>query len=154
MVNSQRRFLGLSSTLWRLSSVVAVAQFAWSIWYWQFSVFLMDYVAEWQIGVVLAAGSVATLVGYPISGTVHCKLDKVGHKSLCPPRNGTGVILLEAAMCRANLKEKSSPSYLSSYWKMSKIVQLLRSCCIPSCLARKQLFPQLLIGSLSRPFLL
>lgn len=60
-----------------MSSVVAVAQFAWSIWYWQFSVFLMDYVAEWQIGVVLAAGSVATLVGYPISGTLS---DLIGRK--------------------------------------------------------------------------
>ena len=63
--------------------------------------------------------------------TVHCKLDKVGHRSLCPPRNGTGVVLLGAGMCRVSLKEMSGSSYLSPYSKMSKIVQLLRSCCIP-----------------------
>ncbi len=63
--------------------------------------------------------------------TVHCKLDKVGHRSLCPPRNGTGVLLLEASLCRVNLKEMCGSSYLSPYSKMSKIVQLLLSCCIP-----------------------
>jgi hypothetical protein len=66
--------------------------------------------------------------------TVHCKLDKVGHRSLCPPRNGTGVVLLETGMCRASLKEMSGSSYLSPHPKMSKIVQLLRSCCVPSLL--------------------
>jgi len=66
------------------------------------------------------------------SVTVHCKLDRVGHRSLCPPRNGTGVVLLEAGMCRVSLKEMSGSSYLSPYSKMSKIVQLLFSCCIPS----------------------
>jgi len=51
--------------------------------------------------------------------TVHCKLDKVGHGSLCPPRNGTGVVLLEATLCRVSLKEMSGSSYLSPYSKMS-----------------------------------
>ncbi len=41
----------------------------------------------------------------PFARTGHCKLDKVGHRSLCPPRNGTGVVLLEAGMCRVGLKE-------------------------------------------------
>ena len=47
------------------------------------------------------------------TSTVHCKLDKVGHGSLCPPRNGTGVVLLEAGMCRVSLKEMSDSSHLS-----------------------------------------
>ena len=60
--------------------------------------------------------------------TVHCKLDKVGHRSLCPPRNGTGVVLLEAGMCRVSLKEMSGSNHLSPYSEMSKTIQLLRSC--------------------------
>jgi len=60
-----------------LSSVIAVAQFGWSIWYWQFSVFLMEYVEEWEIGVVLAVGTIATLVGYPVSGAL---ADSIGRK--------------------------------------------------------------------------
>ncbi len=72
-----RRFLGLNSVLWRLASVVAAAQFGWSIWYWQFTVFLAKNVAEWQIGVVLASGTVATLMGYPISGALS---DLMGRK--------------------------------------------------------------------------
>ena len=63
--------------------------------------------------------------------TVHCKLDKVGHGSLCPPRNGTGVVLLEAGMCRVSLKEMSGSSYLSPYLRISKTVQFPHSCCIP-----------------------
>jgi len=73
----ERRFLGLNSVLWRLASVVAVAQFGWSIWYWQFSVFLAKNVDEWQIGIVLASGTVATLLGYPISGALS---DLMGRK--------------------------------------------------------------------------
>ena len=66
-----------------------------------------------------------------VSCTVHCKLDKVGHRSLCPPRNCTGVVLIEAGTCRVSLKEMSGSSYSSPYSKMFKIVQLLRICCIP-----------------------
>lgn len=57
--------------------MVAIAQFGWSVWYWQFSIYLMDYVAEWQIGIVLAAGTVATLLGYPVSGML---ADSIGRK--------------------------------------------------------------------------
>jgi len=62
-------------------------------------------------------------------GTVHCKLDKVGHRSPCPPRNGTGVILLEASL-RVRLTSGNGPEpvLISSYPEMSKIVQLLSSC--------------------------
>lgn len=69
--------MGLNSVLWRLASVVGVAQFGWSIWYWQFSVFLAENVDEWEIGIVLASGTVATLMGYPISGTLS---DLIGRK--------------------------------------------------------------------------
>jgi len=63
------------------------------------------------------------------SYTVHCKLDKVGHRSSCPPRNGTGVTLLEASFrVRLASGNDSEPVLIISYLEMSKIVQLLSSC--------------------------
>lgn len=71
------RFLGLNTILWRLASVVAIAQFAVSLWNWQFSVFLYGIVEEWQMGIVFASGTMAAIIAYPVSGFV---ADMVGRK--------------------------------------------------------------------------
>ena len=73
----QRSILGLSDNLWRLALVVGVAQFSWSIWGWQFGIHLATMIEPWQMGLTFSAGTIATIVGFPVSGYV---ADMVGRK--------------------------------------------------------------------------
>jgi len=73
----QRSILGLSDNLWRLALVVGVAQFSFSIWSWQFGIFLETIIEPWQMGLTFSAGTVALIAGFPISGFV---ADMVGRK--------------------------------------------------------------------------
>jgi len=73
----QRSILGLSDNLWRLALVVGVAQFSFSIWSWQFGIFLETIIEPWQMGLTFSAGTVAMIAGFPISGFV---ADMVGRK--------------------------------------------------------------------------
>jgi MFS family permease len=70
-------FLGLDSALWRLAIVTGVAQLSASIWIWQFAISLESFLLPWQIGVTFAVGSLAALIGYPVSGFM---ADLVGRK--------------------------------------------------------------------------
>ncbi len=73
----QRSILGLSDNLWRLALVVGVAQFSFSIWSWQFGIFLETIIEPWQMGLTFSAGTVALIAGFPISGFI---ADMVGRK--------------------------------------------------------------------------
>jgi len=74
---TQRSILGLSDNLWRLALVVGVAQFSWSIWGWLFGIFLETIVEPWQMALIFSAGTIATIVGFPVSGYI---ADMVGRK--------------------------------------------------------------------------
>jgi MFS family permease len=74
---AQSSFLGLDSALWRLAIVTGVAQLSASIWVWQFAISLESFLLPWQIGVTFAVGSLAALVGYPVSGFM---ADQFGRK--------------------------------------------------------------------------
>ncbi|MFX0045350.1 MAG: MFS transporter [Candidatus Hermodarchaeota archaeon] len=74
---SSRQFLGLSGNLWRLALVTGIAQFSFSLWGWEFSIFLYTIVELWQIGVIYSTGTLAMLIGYLMSGAV---ADIVGRK--------------------------------------------------------------------------
>lgn len=70
---------GLSGNLRRLALVTGVAQFAMSVWIWQFGIFLEASVNHlWQIGLTFAIGTFAMIVGYAISGTI---ADYIGRKN-------------------------------------------------------------------------
>jgi MFS family permease len=73
----QRSILGLSDNLWRLALVVGVAQFSWSIWGWLFGIFLETIVEPWQMALTFSAGTIAMIIGLPISGYI---ADMVGRK--------------------------------------------------------------------------
>ncbi len=73
----QRSILGMSDNLWRLALVVGVAQFSWSIWGWLFGIFLETIVEPWQMALTFSAGTIATIVGFPVSGLI---ADLVGRK--------------------------------------------------------------------------
>jgi MFS family permease len=70
-------FLGLSGSLWRLAIVVGIAQFSISIWIWEFSIFLETFLEPWQMGVTFSISTVASLLGYFLSGTI---ADRLGRK--------------------------------------------------------------------------
>ncbi len=76
-LQADRSFLGLNDVLWRLAVVTGISQLSVSIWIWQFAISLDTYLVPWQIGLTFAAGSLASLLGYPISGYV---ADWVGRK--------------------------------------------------------------------------
>lgn len=61
---------GLTKDLWRLALVVGVAQFSMSVWTWQFGIYLETLVEPWQMGLTFTAGSIAALIGIPLSGYV------------------------------------------------------------------------------------
>ncbi|MFW9980728.1 MAG: hypothetical protein ACFFE3_02275, partial [Candidatus Thorarchaeota archaeon] len=61
-------FLGLNRFLWRVALVAGIAQLSASIWTWQFAISLESFLIPWQIGVVFAAGTLAGLCGYTLSG--------------------------------------------------------------------------------------
>lgn len=73
----RRTFLGLNNTLWRIALVAGIAQLSASIWTWQFAISLDSFLSSWQIGVVFAAGILAGLVGYTLSGAL---ADTIGRK--------------------------------------------------------------------------
>jgi MFS family permease len=77
-LSTQRTFLGLNSVLWRLAIVTGVAQLSVSIWVWQFAITLETFLLPIQIGVTFAVGSLAALIGYPISGVL---ADQIGRKN-------------------------------------------------------------------------
>ncbi len=75
---SEQSVLGLSPTLWRLALVIGVGQFAWSIWGWQFSIYLRTVpLLEWQLGLTFSIATFATLLGFPISGFI---ADMIGRR--------------------------------------------------------------------------
>ncbi|MHA1959913.1 MAG: MFS transporter [Candidatus Thorarchaeota archaeon] len=68
---------GLSRNLWRLALVVGVAQFSWSIWGWQFAIFLETIIEPWQMGLTFSIGIIASILGFPLSGMIS---DMLGRK--------------------------------------------------------------------------
>ncbi|MGM0687010.1 MAG: hypothetical protein ACQET3_08590 [Promethearchaeati archaeon] len=60
----------MSRTLWRLALVIGVAQFSWSIWGWQFSIFLATLLEPWKMGVTFFVGTLASLIGFAVSGVL------------------------------------------------------------------------------------
>jgi len=76
-LSAQDTFLGLNSSLWRIALVAGIAQLSASIWTWQFAISLESFLIPWQIGVVFAAGTLAGLCGYILSGSL---ADAVGRK--------------------------------------------------------------------------
>ncbi|MHA1949020.1 MAG: hypothetical protein ACXAAO_10815 [Candidatus Thorarchaeota archaeon] len=66
-----RTRFGLSSNLQRLAVVTGIAQFSMSVWAWQFGIFLQGNVNFlWQIGLTFSIGTLASIIGYAISGTL------------------------------------------------------------------------------------
>ena len=80
MSGSTRKVLGLNMNLWRLALVTGLAQFAMSLWAWEFSLFLeLDVgVVKWQIGAALSIGTLANILGFMASGII---ADFVGRKN-------------------------------------------------------------------------
>lgn len=80
MSGRSRKILGLNMNLWRLALVTGIAQFAMSLWAWEFSIFL-EYevgVLRWQIGTVLSIGTLAMIIGFMASGII---ADLIGRKN-------------------------------------------------------------------------
>jgi MFS family permease len=77
-LSTRRTFLGLNSILWRLALITGIAQLSVSIWVWQFAITLETYLLPIQIGITFAVGSLAALIGYPISGVL---ADQIGRKN-------------------------------------------------------------------------
>jgi len=70
-------FLGLSSNLWRLAAVLAIAQFSTALWKWEFSIFLEGFLQPWQMGVVFSSATFTGLVASIFSGYL---ADFIGRK--------------------------------------------------------------------------
>ncbi len=70
-------WLGLSSNLWRLAAVIAIAQFSTALWKWEFSIFLEGFLAPWQIGLVFSIATFTGLIGSISSGYI---ADFIGRK--------------------------------------------------------------------------
>jgi len=70
-------FLGLSSNLWRLAAVLAVAQFSTSLWKWEFSIFLEGFLQPWQMGIIFSSATFTGLVASIFSGYL---ADFIGRK--------------------------------------------------------------------------
>jgi len=77
-LSTRRTFLGLNNSLWRVALVAGIAQLSVSIWTWQFSISLDSFLFPWQIGIIFAAGALAGLAGYTMSGTL---ADAIGRKN-------------------------------------------------------------------------
>jgi MFS family permease len=69
-LSTRRTFLGLNNSLWRVALVAGIAQLSASIWTWQFAISLDSFLFPWQIGIIFAAGTLAGLAGYTISGAL------------------------------------------------------------------------------------
>ncbi len=72
-------FLGLSSNLWGLAAVLAIAQFSTALWKWEFSIFLEDFLflQPWQMGVIFSTATFAGLIASIFSGYL---ADFIGRK--------------------------------------------------------------------------
>ena len=70
-------FLSLNNSLWRIALIAGIAQLSASIWTWQFAISLDSFLSSWQIGEVFAAGILAGLVGFTLSGAL---ADTIGRK--------------------------------------------------------------------------
>ncbi|MFW9909967.1 MAG: MFS transporter [Candidatus Thorarchaeota archaeon] len=77
-LSTRRTFLSLNSVLWRLALVTGIAQLSVSIWIWQFALTLESFLPPFEIGLTFAVGSLAALLGYPLSGIL---ADKIGRKN-------------------------------------------------------------------------
>jgi MFS family permease len=77
-LSTRRTFLSLNSVLWRLALVTGIAQLSVSIWVWQFALTLESFLPPFEIGLTYAVGSLAALLGYPLSGIM---ADKIGRKN-------------------------------------------------------------------------
>lgn len=77
-LSTRRTFLSLNNVLWRLAIVTGIAQLSVSIWVWQFAITLETFLLPIQIGFTFAVGSLAALIGYPISGVL---ADQIGRKN-------------------------------------------------------------------------
>ncbi|MGY5859709.1 MAG: hypothetical protein RTU63_10090 [Candidatus Thorarchaeota archaeon] len=64
------RLLGLSSNLWRLAAVLAIAQFSTALWKWEFSVFLEGFLEPWQMGIVFSTATFTGLIASIFSGYI------------------------------------------------------------------------------------
>ncbi|TFH06827.1 MAG: hypothetical protein E4H14_09885, partial [Candidatus Thorarchaeota archaeon] len=73
----RHEILGLNGKLWRFALVAGIAQLSVSIWTWQFAIFLDSFLTPLDIGLTFTIGTLASLVGYPISGMI---ADIVGRK--------------------------------------------------------------------------
>ena len=62
--------LGLSSNLWRLAAVLAIAQFSTALWKWEFSVFLEGFLDPWQMGVIFSTATFTGLIASIFSGYI------------------------------------------------------------------------------------
>ena len=80
MTGRSRKILGLNMNLWRLALVTGVAQFAMSLWGWEFSIFLENEVGllRWQIGSALSIGTLAMIFGFIVAGII---ADFIGRKN-------------------------------------------------------------------------
>jgi len=70
-------FLGLSSNLWRLAAVLAIAQFSTALWKWEFSIFLEGFLDPWQMGVIFSSATFTGLIASIFSGYL---ADFIGRK--------------------------------------------------------------------------
>jgi MFS family permease len=68
--NAIQNYFGLSPRLWRLAIVTGIAQFSVSIWSWQFGIFAAGIVEKWQLGIIFSFGTLLTIAGYLLSGTI------------------------------------------------------------------------------------
>jgi MFS family permease len=66
----KKGFLGLSSNLWRLAAVLAIAQFSTALWKWEFSVFLEGFIDPWQMGIVFSTATFTGLIASMSSGYI------------------------------------------------------------------------------------
>jgi MFS family permease len=77
-LSTRRTFLSLNSVLWRLAFVTGIAQLSVSIWVWQFALSLESFLPPFEIGLTFAVGSLAALLGYPLSGFM---ADRIGRRN-------------------------------------------------------------------------
>ncbi len=76
---SKPGLLGLSSNLWRLAAVLAIAQFSTALWKWEFSIFLEGFLEPWQMGVIFSSAAFTGLIASIFSGYL---ADFIGRKKL------------------------------------------------------------------------
>jgi MFS family permease len=68
--NARPGRFGLSSNLWRLAAVLAIAQFSTALWKWEFSVFLEGFMDPLQMGVVFSTATFTGIIASVFSGYI------------------------------------------------------------------------------------